>query len=557
MQKQLFTVEHIKDVPPTSTNQEWQIRIHVSPIDVSRAVGILRDDIFPDFKDQIPIVRWKYADFEAIETDPRDKEKVNDLLDGAYNGADRDQRGKTICIYLQNPNVEGEHAEQYKEFMLAAWKALQDADVRLSYQTPSGDKAIPVGASMPSPFSYASLRDWSSEHGILHEVSHNPGIMYDDLGQAEKNEAGNPDPLSGVGFSTDDLDENEIQYNKSEAKGEIFGTISDMKEHFKDTRHALFDDHQSILRIKENLNTVLENATFENAAEMSEILDKRYPKKFNDKHQLADEVDELKHLVREGELEENRFKEIIGGLQGKLQNQVDRINEQFTLSDVENYEETYGKNGIFSMEAGELARAIENNPAQMQKIYRRQVHMDHEQKQIDKLTLFTLSRNIDDITNKLPETDEASELESSIAAFKELYFAELDRLGSEGKSIKDIAEDDVMQTTVAELDTLISTITDDDAAEDEKVNAIRHFESQMKRSSWKLFKNAFKAIIIAAAKFVARKDITHEKSEIHRFFKTKDLRRAYRPIAEAAKEGEIKKDDSSDEELDSSGSSLK
>ncbi|BCA95603.1 hypothetical protein TUM19329_19640 [Legionella antarctica] len=124
--------------------------------------------------------------------------ETNDLTqwDGTLaDAADRDQRGKELCVYLPYNSVTNKFLfdQAYiKNLMLDIWKALQDAGVEISYITPNqGEEEIKSDPTVLTPFCYSSFKPYSAPEGTLYSDNYNPN--------------GHPDPLDGLHFSVADL----------------------------------------------------------------------------------------------------------------------------------------------------------------------------------------------------------------------------------------------------------------------------------------------------------------------------------------------------------------
>lgn len=146
---------------------------------------------------------------------------------------DRDQRGKEICVYMEfdsDKNAYQFTRAHYKKIMLALWKAMQDADVDFGYVHPPQDE-IAVNhdrSDLPvTPFFYSANKPYTSEtvqaynelcfellpgqqaeakqktatarHGIMHHSKANPQKFKDN-------------PLTGLTITFRDLRRAGIKY---------------------------------------------------------------------------------------------------------------------------------------------------------------------------------------------------------------------------------------------------------------------------------------------------------------------------------------------------------
>ncbi|HHF7374982.1 DUF5617 domain-containing protein [Legionella bozemanae] len=194
----------------------------------------------------------------------------NDLSswDPTFRGGDRDQRGKEICVYMEQ--VLGRNKPEYyegnypspdylKSLMLSMWKGLQDAGVELAYSIPSeGEKEVLCDSGLITPFCYSSFKPYQQRHGILHQVENYNPKEYQD-------------PLEGVSISLEDLQEynihpigavksaqrliyhlNHYQLKKLEAEQELQALLqsAEKEEDISDTQ---FTDYGEVITALDNV----------------------------------------------------------------------------------------------------------------------------------------------------------------------------------------------------------------------------------------------------------------------------------------------------------------
>lgn len=175
----------------------WQLRIAVKPTheNIQKAMRALSKVEQLNQNNQHP--SFKIFNIPATTGTPEG-------WDGCVTGADRDQRGKEICIYMSHKVGEtspdyydkatGYPSQAYmKELMLSIWKAMQDEGVEIAYTTPGvGEKEISCTDDSITPFSYSSFKPYKGiRHGILHSTEYNP-LKF-------------ADPLQNLSISVDDL----------------------------------------------------------------------------------------------------------------------------------------------------------------------------------------------------------------------------------------------------------------------------------------------------------------------------------------------------------------
>lgn len=171
--------------------QEWQIRIKVPHKQSVQAKDILQEKL------NASGFAWKYIDPTGHEED------FNDIADGLISGSDRDEKWKTICIYLPAISAaerfmpKAQYGAKIKTLLLACWKDLQDRGIDCIYNVPLGDKAITFDGGVPTPFSITSFKPYQFPQGILYQTEHNPHNY--------------PDPSELFSITSEDLAQAEIQ----------------------------------------------------------------------------------------------------------------------------------------------------------------------------------------------------------------------------------------------------------------------------------------------------------------------------------------------------------
>lgn len=217
--------------PQKKANPFWQFRVAIKPthenaIKAAEALGRLHQfqkNPHPYFKVFIP-----------------GEDNQLSSWDGTIEGADRDQRGKEICVYMDySPNNPADFyengypkADYLKNLMLDIWHALEQAGVEMAYIAPGpGEKQVLVEDGTLTPFSYSSNKPWKGRHGILHSSEYNP-LKFDD-------------PLQGVTLLASDLTEHKIKPLKAENR--IQRLVYQQQHH-----------QEGLARAKADLNTPFE-----------------------------------------------------------------------------------------------------------------------------------------------------------------------------------------------------------------------------------------------------------------------------------------------------------
>ena len=147
--------------------------------------------------------------------------------DGFYfdGGNDRSQMGKEICIFVHkvkgkktrnfdenNPKYDftaiSKTPEQWKQFLLNIWQALDKAGVEYGHTPPpSGDKALNSEYGILTPFSYSGFRAFEDKNGRKNEF----GILHEDFPEdinyrkLQRHIKGINDPIKPIVFTYDDL----------------------------------------------------------------------------------------------------------------------------------------------------------------------------------------------------------------------------------------------------------------------------------------------------------------------------------------------------------------
>lgn len=183
-------------VDQTNSLPSWQFRISIKPTRKNALKAVKALATIEQFQTRF------HPEFKVFL--PDDNNNLS-TWDPTFNGGDRDQRGKEICVYMEyllskeKPKYyEGQaypNPVYLKKLMLSIWKALQDEGVELAYSSPSrGEKEVPCGQEFITPFTYSSNKPYKKRHGILHQ--------HDDYNPEQYQ-----DPLESVSISLEDLQE--------------------------------------------------------------------------------------------------------------------------------------------------------------------------------------------------------------------------------------------------------------------------------------------------------------------------------------------------------------
>lgn len=224
-------------------DRAWQFRISVFPNKENlEKAAIVLADIFEGLEFKCLMLNDEERD--DVRKIPWDGTSVGFDQGGA---SDRDQRGKEVCVYMRFDSQEKAYEaypSQWKELMLTAWRALQDAGVEIGYITPPvGDKEIIVtgeNGDWVTPFSYTSNKPWQGRHGILLESVYNPNPKLNH----SHNPNGYDDPLEGVVFTETDLLNAGIQFNA--LKDMQKKRIAYQTEHLKESKANIITYLQSV-----------------------------------------------------------------------------------------------------------------------------------------------------------------------------------------------------------------------------------------------------------------------------------------------------------------------
>lgn len=304
------------------------------------------------------------------------------LIDGSRSdAADRDQRGKEVCVYMHYNRREQRflHSpEQIKEIMLQMWKKLEDARVKLSYIEPAKDEKVPDSdMGVMTPFQYSSNKPWRKPEGILHETDFNPQKF--------------PDPLAGVHFSKRDLDKAGIKRYRAQLILEE--RIAYLQEHFeqrieeitkqvKDISETPSDSNfQRFMREIERLQKI-EIPLEEDSNALKKALDEALqeqtlPTDFLNGQRRVLMENELGQLKQDLEkLSTEALQKDWGRIRTTLENLVTAIRETIKTT-----RDTLMQHPLSQSLKG-IVQAVEREPYLMQSIQRQMVHLEHEQERI-------------------------------------------------------------------------------------------------------------------------------------------------------------------------------
>lgn len=382
---------------PQQEQEDWQFRIKVAVEDLERAAEIL--------KNYLNDYEWKYYRFDGFDSDSG---KVK-ALDGTYNGADRDQRFKTVCVYIKPKQENAEdHVEALKAILLTCWKEMEKADISLNYQTALGDKPICVktdDGDAPTPFSYTASKPYNQRHKILNETNYNPHQF--------------ADPLDGLSFSFDDLDDYHINYHPlltsvellCETEKHALGAHRNIQQELDDSLNNSEKNSISTHYIEEIIASIkVKYAKYQ--AEMGEAEPEKQKKELKKmfkgfiegikkdaicrfpRDACSENLAWHKDLVI---LDEKRFLEAT--LTSENVNELlDRVKVD-SMQELEAIKSDYAaansinESSIFSAQnKDKVSKLIEMNPAKAQELYRRQMHLQYEVRECLKLREFVGKR---------------------------------------------------------------------------------------------------------------------------------------------------------------------
>lgn len=320
--------------------------------------------------------------------------------------SDRDQRGKEICVYMTYGD-EGciKTPEEWKFLMIECWKALYAAEVEIGYiSPPAGDKAIMSDIGV-TPFSYTSFKPFSERHGILESTNYNPNEY--------------EDPLNSVQFTVQDLQQHGLE---SHALNLQLSRLSYTKNHFIKATEALqnvLTQHQkeNQASISHCLSHLIEHLNMNPIDEQTiktlcRTVIEKYPRLENSSLELQGPIQQLEYMINKIETDQLSLKKTyllkpIASLNRDYQSSA-----QLIVSDFLNHNEIQQflkKNNIGKSELIEL---IDQHPVNMQLLYRRLVHWQHESLSLLNLIeqSYNLKKSLEDNLVKAQETRNRSHL---------------------------------------------------------------------------------------------------------------------------------------------------
>jgi len=368
--------------------QTWQFRVAILPTKENLEKALTALNNLPLFKEE------NHPTAKLIQIDNTDLTTWDGTIADA---SDRDQRGKELCVYLPYDSA-GEkfrfNQTEVKKMMLDIWKALQDADVKISYTTPSQDeKELESDLIILTPFSYSSFKPYSSPDGILHYKDYNP--------------KGHPDPLKGLHFSKTDLQRKGI--TTSDALTISQSRVEYMKNHYQTTAQSLKDTieklkirekpspYTSLINrinqaIKSDDETIINGLLSDFKKNYNEIY-KNFPTEFKNGTRFPIIEDGRVIFLLKKDDAINEKKAFLAELQANAAKAIETLQTNLTA---QNWP-------IEKPDENEIRELASTSPYELQAIQRQLVHLSHESSAINKEQL-----RHDEIQKIVPESNNST-----------------------------------------------------------------------------------------------------------------------------------------------------
>lgn len=332
-----------------------------------------------------------------------------------YDGSDKDNvRGQEITVALRQIADSDSApyeltATQIKILMLTVWKQLQDAGVEIGYMVPWGYQAIDCEEGLITPFAVAAFKEDLDRHGELHQAAYNP--------------ANYPNPFADIKITKADLAAYGIKLTSIAAIHQARVTYLD--QHFADSKRQLATDFQKITqssRIVEpdefenyvrELKTILptlrktlldtQQVELDSQTITQQLIDvnkilaqlKNITPRNPDANLSSMLTSELKTLIEFKTLIEyhitepdntvrfcyvNSLTTFITKLEDLQTTEVREQEIQATIADWQAQAEYCSANNMVFPQS--IEAAVKANPAAMQLLYRRMIHLQHEEQQL-------------------------------------------------------------------------------------------------------------------------------------------------------------------------------
>jgi hypothetical protein len=401
---------------------EWEFRISVLPTqeNLNKVVTALSKVFAHPSNDDI-----------AFKCLVLNEEKQNDASSLGWDGtqtqlnapSDRDQRGKEICIYMRYDPEKKQYQRtplQWKQLMLTCWKTLLTHDVQgLGYAyTPAGDKAVNTELGISSPFTYTSFKPYKGRHALLFASDYNPNH--------------HADPLQGVVITHADLETYQIP--KESVSQLMSDRIAYLTKHTQQAHDALAQeiktlDDKTPVEVKETdtlknkiaelqqlLKSELKDGELDaKCAEISQLIP-RQPNSTLESNDLIKELEFIRTQI-------NKKRQPADSLLPVLEKIIKQ--EEQIAQDVKAVFQDFTENAAvmsrlaeFKIDEKSLKRLVETHPVKMQLMFRKLVHLHHEEVALKEITT-SLPENLITLLNIIRDDSLWKPLPYSIRMMRE------------------------------------------------------------------------------------------------------------------------------------------
>jgi predicted transcriptional regulator len=409
--------------------RDWQFRIAVlpTPDNLQKARAVL-----DNFVSTEPLYQQKDSLYPRIKIigPKHNPSQWNPTLSSLTSEpvADRDQRGKEICVYMSvHKSQYMLSPSEYKTLILKLWKALEDAGVELSYVTPAHDEfELPCEAEILTPICYSAYKPYSLREGVRN------GILLAN----SANPKDFPDPLTGIEITVSDLrkyktrggtgsivaakrveyQRKNLQLAKEQTQKEISSLFEKDNEEYsyKSFRHAL-EKAQLLLQHIDNTEEKIEEAFTFLREQSWRTLIPRVPDSAQNQIDLLSQIDsalkklantQIKSTIEERKSLADKWLKAIIEQQEFVQTELNEIKKDFEKITV--------WEGLKSIFTGEnILEKTEKKPCVFQALYRRLIHIQHAEARLkreeQRLQAYAFPPGYVDIWNSLREKNSAFE----------------------------------------------------------------------------------------------------------------------------------------------------
>lgn len=345
--------------PSFKEKPRWQLRVAIFPTrdNILKAMAAINSVIgelknIPELKIFMPPENQHLTQWDATLGVPE---------------SDRDQRGKELCFSLEYDEDAKRYPmtpKEYKDFMLRVWSAFDAYGVDTGYTTSYGEREIPATLGIMSPFCYATDKDFTKPHALLHAENYN--------------ELGLPDPFEGVVFTETDMTRYGIR--SFSAATQSAERVNYYANHLPIAEAKLISDFNRLIN---NSPTMDVEKILKDACELS---DEELAKFF----QANGKFDSIKPYLpgrSDSKLSPlynphiaayppKKQRELLQELYTNYKKEVKRNFEDITANGNDSFLKFLTTNVPCS--DSDVRRVMSNLPHEMQEFYRRYVHIQHE-----------------------------------------------------------------------------------------------------------------------------------------------------------------------------------